>query len=252
MYWQIALVIFGFMVLTFIVTQLIKDNSMVDVFWGAGFIIVTAFSLVMAPDYDLRKAIVAFLVMIWGLRLTIFIFQRNKDKGGDFRYKNQHETWKNFSFRSFLQIFMLQGLFMYIISYPIWYINYHPGEPHSTCDTVGLMIFGIGFVFEIFGDMQLTYFKQSPYNKGKLITTGLWKYTRHPNYLGEALIWWGIWFYAIGIPFGWVTVISPVVITILLRFVSGVPLLEKKMSQHPDWPAYAKKTAPFIPFIKWF
>ncbi len=147
MYWQIALVIFGFMVLTFIVAQLIKDNSIVDVFWGAGFIIVTAFSLVMAPDYDLRKAIVAFLVMIWGLRLTIFIFQRNKDKGGDFRYKNQHETWKNFSFRSFLQIFMLQGLFMYIISYPIWYINYHPGEPLSTCDTVGLMIFGIGFIF---------------------------------------------------------------------------------------------------------
>ncbi len=251
MYWQVALVVFGFMVLAFVVSQLIKDNSIVDVFWGAGFIIITAFSLVMAPDYGLRKIIVTFLVLIWGLRLTIFLFQRNKGKGEDFRYSNLRETWNNFAVRSFFQIFMLHGLFMYIISYPIWYINYLPGEPLSTYDTVGLIIFGVGFMVEILGDLQLTFFKQSSFNKGKLITTGLWKYTRHPNYFGEALIWWGIWFYAIEVPYGWVTIISPITITILLRFVSGVPLLERKMSQYPDWPDYAKNTAPFVPFMKW-
>ena len=251
MYWQVALVVLGFMILAFIVAQLIKDNSIVDVFWGPGFIIVTVFSLVMAPDYDLRKIIVAFLVMIWGLRLTIFLFQRNKGKGEDFRYNKLRKTWKNITFRSFLQIFILQGLFMYIISFPIWYINYHPGEPLSTYDTVGLLIFGIGFIFEILGDMQLSYFKQSSSNRGKLMTKGLWKYTRHPNYFGEALIWWGIWFYAIGIPDGWITVIGPITITILLRFVSGIPVLEKRLSQYPNWPAYSQKTAPFFPFVKW-
>ncbi|MBL7137348.1 MAG: DUF1295 domain-containing protein [Bacteroidales bacterium] len=251
MYWQIALVILGFMILAFIVALLGRDNSIVDLFWGPGFIIVTAFSLSMAPDLDMRKLIVAFLVLLWGLRLAIYIFLRNRGKGEDFRYKHWRETWKNFVFRSFFQIFLLQGLFMYIISYPIWYINYHPGEVLSTLDTIGLVIFGIGFMFETIGDMQLSFFKQNPKNKSTLITTGLWKYTRHPNYFGEALIWWGIWFYAIGIPGGWITVISPVVITLSLRFISGVPMLEKKLKQQPGWEEYARKTAPFIPFIKW-
>ncbi len=251
MYWQVALVILGFMVLAFIVALLIKDNSIVDLFWGPGFIIVTAFSLSMAPNLDIRKLVIAFLVLIWGMRLTIYIFQRNRRKGEDFRYKHWRDTWNNFILRSFLQIFLLQGLFMYIVSYPIWYINYNPGEVLSTLDTVGLVIFGIGFMFESVGDMQLAFFKQNPKNKGKLINSGLWKYTRHPNYFGEALIWWGIWFYALGIPGGWMTVISPILITLTLRFVSGVPMLEKRLSEHRDWAEYARKTAPFVPFIKW-
>ncbi|NQV01830.1 MAG: DUF1295 domain-containing protein [Bacteroidia bacterium] len=251
MYWQVALLIFGFMVLAFIVALLIKDNSIIDLFWGPGFIIVTAFSLSMAPDLDIRKLVVALLILIWGMRLTIYIFQRNRRKGEDFRYKHWRETWNNFIVRSFFQIFLLQGLFLYIISYPIWYINYHSGEVLSTVDTIGLVIFGLGLIFETIGDMQLSFFKQNPKNKGKLITTGLWKYTRHPNYFGEALIWWGIWFYAIGIPGGWMTVISPIVITLSLRFISGVPRLEKKLEEHPDWAAYAEKTPPFVPFIKW-
>jgi len=252
MYWQIALLIFAFMTLAFIVGLLIKDNSIVDVFWGPGFIIVTAYSLAMAPDLDLRKAIIAFLVLTWGLRLAIYIFQRNKLQGEDFRYRNWRETWKNFTLRSFFQVFMLQGLIMYIVSFPVWYINFHPGEPLTTVDTVGLGLFGAGFLFEIIGDTQLAYFRESKKNKGKLITRGLWKYSRHPNYFGEALIWWGIWFYAIGIPYGWITVISPLLITILLRYVSGVPMMEKRTSQLPGWDEYAEKTAPFVPFLKFF
>ena len=252
MFWQVALLIFAYMLLAFVVAWIIKDNSIVDVFWGAGFIVVTAFSLMMAPDYGMRKVLVAFLVLIWGIRLTWYIYQRNRGKEEDFRYRQWRETWKFFVLRSFFQIFMLQGFFMYIISFPVWYINYHPGSYLAITDTIGLILFGIGFMFETIGDMQLSVFKHDKRNKGKLITTGLWKYTRHPNYFGEALVWWGIWFYAIGVPGGWITVISPVVITILLRYVSGVTMLEKKMSQHPDWPEYAKSTAPFIPFIKWF
>lgn len=251
MYWQVALIVFAFMVLAFVVALLIKDNSIVDLFWGPGFIVVALFSLLMTPDLDIRKLIVVFLVMIWGMRLAIYIFQRNRKKGEDFRYRHWRDTWNHFVLRSFLQIFMLQGLFMYIISYPVWYINYHPGEVLSSWDTIGLIIFGLGFMFESIGDMQLAFFKQNPKNTGKIITTGLWKYTRHPNYFGEALIWWGIWFYATGIPGGWITVISPVVITLTLRFVSGVPMLEKKLREHPDWMEYAGKTAPFVPFVKW-
>lgn len=252
MYWQIALVIFAFMVLAFVVALLIRDNSIVDLFWGPGFIVVTAFSLSMAPDLDIRKIVVSFLVLIWGLRLATYIFQRNKRKGEDFRYKHWRDTWNYFILRSFLQIFILQGIFMYIISFPIWYINYNSGVVLTTIDTIGLILFGIGFMFETIGDMQLSFFKQNPKNKGKLITTGLWKYSRHPNYFGEALVWWGIWIYAISIPGGWITVVSPILITLSLRYISGVPMLEKKLKDHPDWPEYARKTAPFIPSVKWF
>ncbi|MBN1199784.1 MAG: DUF1295 domain-containing protein [Bacteroidales bacterium] len=251
MFWQVALVVFAFMILAFIVALLIKDNSVVDFFWGPGFIVVATFSLAMAPDIDIRKIIVFILVLIWGLRLGIYIFQRNRRKGEDFRYQRWRDTWKHFILRSFLQIFLLQGLFMYLISFPVWYINYHPGEVLSTSDTAGLILFGIGFLFESVGDMQLAFFKQNPKNKGKLLATGLWKYSRHPNYFGEALIWWGIWCYAIGVPGGWITVISPILLTFTLRFVSGVPLLEKKLKEHPGWAEYARKTAPFVPFVKW-
>ncbi|MBE0647861.1 MAG: DUF1295 domain-containing protein [Bacteroidales bacterium] len=251
MYWQVALVVFSFMVLAFVVALLIKDNSIVDLFWGPGFIVVTAFSLSQGPDLDMRKLVVSFLILLWGLRLAIYIFQRNRRKGEDFRYKHWRDTWNNFILRSFLQIFMLQGLFMYIISYPIWFINYNSGGALSTVDTIGLVIFGLGFMFESVSDMQLAFFKQNPENKGKLITTGLWKYTRHPNYFGEALVWWGIWCYALGVPGGWITVISPIVITLTLRFISGVPMLEKSLGKKPGWEEYARKTASFVPFIKW-
>jgi len=251
MYWQPALIILAFMVLAFIVALLIRNNSIVDFFWGPGFIVVTAFSLSMAPDIDLRKIIVLMLVLIWGLRLAIYIFQRNRGKEEDYRYKRWRDTWKHFILRSFFQIFLLQGLIMYVVSFPIWYINYHPGEVLTTCDTIGLILFGIGFMVEAVGDMQLAFFKQNPNSKGHLVTTGLWKYTRHPNYFGEMLIWWGIWFYAIGVPGGWVTVVSPLLLTILLRFVSGVTMSERHLKDYPGWNEYARKTAPFVPFIKW-
>jgi len=251
MYWQVIVLIFVWMSLVFFIGWRIKDNSISCVFWGAGFIVITAFSLMMAPDIDLRKIVLAFLILLWGLRLTIFLYQRNRGKEEDFRYRHWRETWDHFLPRSFFQIFMVQGLLMYIISFPIWFINAHPGEPLTTTDTVGLVVFGIGFMFEVTGDMQLAFFKQNPAFEGKLLTTGVWKWTRHPNYFGEVLVWWGIWFYAIGIPYGWTTIISPVLITILLRFLSGVPLLEKRLGLHPDWEAYARKTAPFVPFVKW-
>lgn len=145
---------------------------------------------------------------------------------------------------------MLQGLFMLIISAPVWFINSMPGRPLTWWDNAGLIVFGIGFLFEAIGDYQLAVFRKDPANKGKLMTTGLWSITRHPNYFGESLVWWGIALYAVSLPLGWITLVSPVLITLLLRFVSGVPMLEKRFHDHPDWPAYADKTAPFVPFLR--
>ncbi len=247
---EVALVIGLYMTIIYLNALIRKDNSIVDIAWGVGFIIIAVYTIVQSGEVDLRKMIVSLLVLLWGLRLSFHIMVRNSGKGEDFRYKAWRNTWKYFKIRSFFQIFMLQGLLMLIISMPIWFINFSPGGLLSIWDTIGLLVFGIGFFIEAIADFQLVEFKKNPANQGKIITTGLWSVSRHPNYFGEALVWWGISCYAFSFPYGWIVLISPVVITILLRFVSGVPMLEKKYHDHPDWVSYRKQTAAFVPFLK--
>jgi steroid 5-alpha reductase family enzyme len=247
---EVGLVICLYMTIVFILALMRKDNSIVDVAWGIGFIVIAVYTIIQSGEVDLRKMIVSLLVLLWGLRLSFHILVRNSGKGEDFRYKAWRNTWKFFILRSFFQIFMLQGLFMLIISMPVWFINASSGGPLGLWDSLGLVVFGAGFMLEVIADYQLVEFKKDPGNKGKIITSGLWSVSRHPNYFGEALLWWGISFYALSFPSGWITLISPLIITLLLRFVSGVPMLEKKYEDHPDWPVYKAKTAAFVPFMK--
>jgi len=247
---EVGLVILLYMTIIFIVAQIKKDNSIVDIFWGPGFIVIALYSLLQEPVTDFRKIIITLLVILWAMRLSVHIYLRNKDKPEDFRYKHWRETWKYFVIRSYFQIFILQGFFMLLISAPVYFINLRSTEPLGIWDSFGLVIFGIGFLVETLGDQELVSFKKDPANKGKIITTGLWQYTRHPNYFGESLVWWGLAFYALSVQGGWMTLISPVLITFLLRFVSGVPMLEKKYEGRPDWEEYKAKTAAFVPFAR--
>ncbi len=247
---EVGLVICLYMTIIFILALRRKDNSIVDVAWGIGFIVISVYSIIQSGEVDLRKMIVSLLVAMWGLRLSYHIMVRNSGNGEDFRYKAWRNSWKFFIVRSYFQIFLLQGFFMLIISAPVWFINFSSGGPLGFWDSLGLLVFGAGFMIEIVSDYQLTEFKKDPINKGKLITTGLWSVSRHPNYFGEALLWWGIGLYALSFPYGWITLAGPLVITLLLRFVSGVPMLEKKYEGRPDWEAYKLKTAAFVPFVK--
>jgi steroid 5-alpha reductase family enzyme len=243
-----ALVIIIYMTLVFLLALVLKDNSIVDIFWGLGFIVITAYSLWQADDIDLKKILVSSLVLVWGLRLSVHIFHRNHGRGEDFRYANWRRTWKYFVLRSFFQVFMLQGFFMLIIALPVLHINYGTPVDFGMIDFAGLLIFLAGFIFEAVGDAQLAAFRRDSSNTGKIITTGLWKYTRHPNYFGEALLWWGIWLMAVPVVDGIYTVLSPITITLLLRYVSGVPMLEKKYEGRADWEEYKRRTPVFVPF----
>jgi steroid 5-alpha reductase family enzyme len=247
---EVGMVIFFYMTIIFVLALMRKDNSIVDIAWGVGFIVIAMYGIMQSGVIDFRKIMVSLLVLIWGIRLSYHIMDRNSGKGEDFRYKAWRDTWKFFVVRSFFQIFMLQGLIMLIVSAPIWMIIFGEGGPPGVWDTLGLLIFGAGFLIETLADYQLVAFKKIPENRGKIITTGLWSVSRHPNYFGEALVWWGLFFYALSIPNGWYAVISPLAITLLLRFVSGVPMLEKKYENHPDWADYKARTAAFVPFIK--
>ncbi len=245
-----ALAIFLYMILIFAIAQIKKDNSIVDTAWGPGFILVSLLTFWMSQRYVFRQFLVLALVVIWGTRLALHILVRNRGRGEDFRYAQWREDWgKWFFLRSFFQIFMLQGILLLVIAYPIILINSSSGKGIKIFDIIGTLIWLTGFIFEATGDYQLLKFKRRPENKGKIITRGLWKYTRHPNYFGETLIWWGIFVISLSVRVGWSAVVSPLLITFLLLRVSGVTMLEKKYTGHEGYRDYARRTSPFIP---WF
>lgn len=150
---------------------------------------------------------------------------------------------------AFFKVFMLQGLVMLIIALPLVFA-FNSNQPRPTAlNLVGYLIFGTGFIFEAIADHQLSVFKKNKDHKGKIITHGLWSISRHPNYFGEALLWWGIYLSSAGSGFEYISIISPILINLLLRFGSGVPMLEEKYRQKPEFKEYAENTPVFIPFI---
>jgi len=245
-----AIVVFIYMTSVFGIGLLRKDNSIVDVSWGIGFIFISILTFFMNPGFTWRHILVTGLVCIWGMRLALYIYGRNKGRGEDFRYARWRKEWgKLFVWRSFFQVFMLQGVFMLFISYPVMLVNNSEAKGFSVFDGVGAGIWLIGFLFEAVGDFQLLKFKKNPQNKGKIMTGGLWRFTRHPNYFGEVTLWWGIFLIALPLKDGWTAAIGPLLISFLLLRVSGVTLLEKKYAGNQEFLEYARKTSPFFPWI---
>jgi steroid 5-alpha reductase family enzyme len=239
-----------YMSVIFCVALIKKDNSIVDIAWGLGFIGVALLTFFLKEGYTTRHLVVSGLVLIWGMRLALHIAIRKRGKGEDYRYAKWRKDWGRwFVLRSYFQIFMLQGVFLYIISIPIILVHFSPREHFTLVDFLGVGVWCIGFIFEAVGDFQLKKFKKDPANKGKIITTGLWKYTRHPNYFGEVVMWWGIFLLALSVDNGWMAILSPLTISFLLLRVSGVTMLEKKYKGNPEFEAYAQRTNAFFP---WF
>ena len=235
----------------FIIAQLLNNNSIVDLAWGPGFIIVALASYFSTGTPTFAGMWVTLLVLIWGMRLFYHLARRNIGKPEDYRYVNMRKRWGNHlpRLKAYLNVFVLQGVLLYIVSLPILLINTTKVDSFYWWNTVGIAIWGIGFFFEVVGDWQLTKFKQHAENHGQLLTTGLWSLTRHPNYFGEALSWWGIYVITLTTVANLWGIIGPIIITLLLLYVSGVPLLEKKYKDRPDFIEYAKKTAKFFPVI---
>lgn len=234
----------------FILALIKKDNSLIDIGWGIGFMLVAIYSLLRNGLFLPRQILVTLLILFWGSRLSFFIYLRKRGKGEDFRYKAWRNKWgKFFIIRSYLQIFMLQGFFLIIIVYPLILINSSSNENLNIIDGLGFLVWIFAFAFESIGDWQLKKFKSDIKNKGKIMKYGLWKYTRHPNYFGESLQWWGIFVISLSVAYGWTAIISPICITFLLVKVSGIPLLEKKYADNPEFQKYKKTTNAFIPWI---
>ena len=247
---QSGLLVFVYMIIFFVLAQIKKNNSIVDMGWGLGFAVIAVYTLLVGKNYHFRSILVTALVITWGLRLFYHIVNRNSGKPEDFRYSTMRKEWGKWAaLRAFLQVFMLQGVLMLVIAYPVIMNNSSFNGSIGGLEIIGLLVWTLGFIFEVVGDKQLKIFIADKKNKGHIMKEGIWKYTRHPNYFGEAIMWWGIFMISLSSKSGIIGIISPILLTFLLLFVSGVPMLEKHYKDNEEFQSYAKVTSIFVP---WF
>lgn len=235
---QTLLTIFIFMNLFYLLSLKFKRKDIADIAWGLGFLIVSVFNLFVSRDFQQTKIILTFLIFLWSLRLTIYIYLRYKNKKEDFRYKNFKSTY--------FSVFLFQGFLMFLVSLPSTLYNRFDGGV-SFYGFIGLLIWVVGFYFETVGDLEMFFFKKDLRNKGEILRDGLWKYTRHPNYFGEITMWWGIWILTVGSTYWYLGLMGPITISYLILKVSGIPLLEKKYEGNVEFEKYKKVTPIFFP-----
>lgn len=244
----------AYLVVTAVIALIREDNSVMDIAYGGAFVLIAWYLADMWSMWSERQIIVLVAVTVWGIRLMTRIFFKNWGRPEDIRYHAWREEWQQrgmlyFFFRSLGQIYLLQGVVILVVSLPVLVVFATIQEPLMWYNWLGLGLWCVGFCFEFVGDWQLDRFIRNPENKGQIMTTGLWKYTRHPNYFGEATMWWGLCLVVFGLPFSHLVIASPLLITFLLTQISGIPMLEKHWAGRPDWEEYKAKTSAFIPWL---
>jgi steroid 5-alpha reductase family enzyme len=244
-----GVLVFGMMTALWLLSLALNNSSIVDIFWGTGFVIINLAAFYFS-QHTTQQTFLTVLVTLWGLRLSIHIFFRNKGKAEDFRYALwRKENGTRWWWVSFFKVFVLQGVLLSIIAVPL--LGVQSGASNQSLmvfDYMGIMVWCIGFFFEAVGDYQLSRFKSDPSNKGKIMTSGVWRLTRHPNYFGDAAQWWGFFLFAASSGYWW-TVFSPLLMTLLLMRVSGVTLLEKTMKSRQGYEEYTRSTNAFFPWV---
>lgn len=243
--------VLGAATLVWLASLAVRDVSIVDVAWGLGFVLLVWLYRATAPTVTPRALIVTLLVTLWGLRLSGYILWRSRGKGEDYRYREMRERHGHrFPLRSLFTVFWLQAVILWVVALPLLAAQ-RAAQPASLVllDVVALVLVAVGLLFETVGDWQLARFKADPANRGTVMDRGLWRYTRHPNYFGDALVWWGFFGFALAAG-AWWTVPSPLLMTFLLLWVSGVALLERGLERtKPEYRSYAERTSAFVP---WF
>ena len=240
------------MMIGWLLSLVLKNVTVVDSLWGLGFVLIAWLTFFLTDGFFGRKLLIALLVTLWGLRLCIYMTWRNWGKREDPRYGSWREkSGKHFWIVSLFKVFLLQSVFLWAISLSLQYgAASKTPEIITWLDLCGVSLWTVGFIFETVGDWQLAAFKSNAANKGKVMDRGLWRYTRHPNYFGECLMWWGIFLIAFSAPNSWWTILSPLTITAVLLKMTGIPLTEKTILGHrPGYKEYIQQTPAFFP---WF
>jgi len=250
-----------YLIIAFIVGTIKKNNGIMDIFYGPGYSVIALTSIIcyfiLNSDLNIHQIVVTILVIIWSVRLASYVFIRNRGKPEDYRYKAMRERWKtNIILKSFIRVYLFQGIVIFIVAFPVWFVNADPNlvsvslvDFFGIISWIGLIIWIIGFLFETFGDYQLYKFKRDRNNQGKILDKGLWKYSQHPNYFGEVTQWWGIYVIALAVPYSFISIIGPSFITYMIIKVSGIKLLNKHFEGDDKYADYKRRTSTLFP---WF
>lgn len=241
----------GLFFLLWIASLWLRDASIVDIFWGLGFVVIAAVSAIFSDGAPSRRLLVLTMVAVWGLRLSHHLYRRNWGHGEDFRYqKMRRQHGGKFWLVSLGTVFGLQAVLQWIVSLPVQLAARSPEPPGlGALDLAGILVFSVGLAFEAVGDRQLARFRADPANRGRVLDTGLWAYSRHPNYFGDAVVWWGLFLVALATPWGWLGVVGPALMSFLLMRVSGVALLERTLVKtKPQYEDYVARTSAFFPW----
>lgn len=229
----------------------LKDASIIDIAWGPACALGPLLTLWRADGSSPRDFLLGALISLWAARLALHLAQRNLGHGEDYRYRKMRERQGSdaaFARWSLVRVYGLQGVIAWFVSWPGQLGQLGPDKPLGALALLGVALFAVGFAFEAIGDWQLKRFKADPASKGKLMTTGLWAWTRHPNYFGDAAVWTGVTIIALESPYGWATVLSPAVMAFFLVNVSGKAMLERGMEKkYPEYAAYKQSTSGFFP-----
>lgn len=241
-------VIIIYMTLWFFVAKRRKRLDTVDAAWGGGFVLVAWLVALQQPT--IRTYMVAVMVTAWSVRLTYHLATRGRRNGEDPRYVELTKKWKRVWLRAYFSIYLLQGVLLLLVALPIITNAGAPLPELRLLFTAGYAIWAVGFYIEYKADSELQRFKANKKNKGKILDTGLWQYSRHPNYFGELLQWWGIGLIAAQTSFGWLGLAGPLLLTYLIYNVSGVPLVEKRRAKDEHYQEYKKHTNTLLPWPK--
>lgn len=236
-----------------IFSNILKDSSLADVYWGIYFIFIALGLFFQSSVHNKIQYIALTLTVIWGLRLAGHIALRKVGKPEDFRYQKWRTDWgKKFWWKNLLQNYLFQAFLALIISTSIIVIFYNQTSNVTVhwWQYLAIILWLFGFIFEAVSDHQLTQFLKNRINKESIINQGLWKYSRHPNYFGEITQWWALWILTIGLSYYYIALLSPLLITFLIVYVSGIPMLEKRYQNNKNYIIYKKNTPILIPFFK--
>lgn len=243
-----AAVILGCMLVLWLLAVRLDDPSLVDAFWPFGFVVVALVSFLATDGDDVRRALLLALSAVWGLRLAVYLFRRWRAHGPDRRYTALLANAPNRKVAMLTKVFGLQGVLMWVVALPLQ-LGMRTGDPTGLqwLGWIGVALSVVGIAFESIGDAQLSAFKRDPANTGTVMDRGLWRYTRHPNYFGDACHWWGIWCIAVVDGATAFAVVGPVLMNTLLVRWSGAALLERHLNRRPGYAQYVARTSGFIP-----
>lgn len=244
------IIVMGLMLALWLIGTIRRDVSLVDLFWGTGFVVVAWITAWRTQNWNPPAVLILILTTVWGIRLSLYLAWRNWGHAEDKRYAAMRDYHgPRFWLVSLGTVFLLQGLIMWVIAMPVQVAVSKAGSfVNPVLLIAGVFLWLVGIVFESVGDWQLSRFKADPNNAHRVMDRGLWRYTRHPNYFGDFCVWWGIYLVSATVGAGW-TIFSPILMSILLMRVSGVTLLESTItSRRPEYAEYQSRTSPFFPW----